>query len=144
MVKSSSVPGAPLLEPLTAVAERAANPDSWANLAATRRAMDRPAEAEVALRRALALRSAEPSRYGALAVALNVFQLHCYAPLAAARWGEAVLGVDPSLRTLLALLPAVNVIVCSGGAMPHYDVYCHLMSLPGPAQVEAWRPAGGA
>ena len=61
----------------------------------------------------------------------DTLQFVRYAPLVAARGGRVVLAVQPALLRLLTGAPGVDELVAVGGALPRFDVFCMLMSLPG-------------
>jgi len=61
----------------------------------------------------------------------DTLQFVRYAPLAAARGGRVVLAVQPALVRLLQGTPGVGQVVPSGAALPPFDVFAPLLSLPG-------------
>ena len=60
----------------------------------------------------------------------DTIQFVRYAPMAAARGARVILAVQPGLMRLLAGLPGVDQMVAVGGALPAFDVFCPLLSLP--------------
>ena len=60
----------------------------------------------------------------------DAIQFVRYAALVAARGGRVLLGVEPPLARLWAGLPGVAALVPLGEALPPFDVYCPLLSLP--------------
>jgi tetratricopeptide (TPR) repeat protein len=60
----------------------------------------------------------------------DTIQFCRYAPLAAQRGARVVLEVPQSLMRLLSRLDGVAEIVVQGAALPAFDYYCPLMSLP--------------
>ncbi len=60
----------------------------------------------------------------------DVIQFVRYAPLVAARGAEVILAVPRVLKALVETVPGVSLVVASGDAMPKFDLYCPLMSLP--------------
>ena len=60
----------------------------------------------------------------------DTIQFVRYAPMLAALGAEVVLKVHPSLAALTATVPGVSQIVASHGALPPFDLYCPLLSLP--------------
>jgi Flp pilus assembly protein TadD len=90
----------------------------------------------------------------------DTLQFCRYVPVVAALGARVVLEVPPVLVRLLAGLEGVARVVAEGDALPAFDLYCPLMSLPGafattpetvpgqvpyltaePAQVAVWRDA---
>ncbi len=60
----------------------------------------------------------------------DTLQFVRYAPMVAARGARVVLAVQPSLVRLLGSVPGVDQVVAVGGALPHFDLFCPLLSLP--------------
>jgi tetratricopeptide (TPR) repeat protein len=48
----------------------------------------------------------------------------------AGQGGRVILEVQPSLARLLAHLPGISAVISAGAALPPYDLYCPLLSLP--------------
>jgi tetratricopeptide (TPR) repeat protein len=61
----------------------------------------------------------------------DTIQFVRYAPMLACRGARVILAVQPALVRLLRQTPAVDSIVAAGAALPEYDLYCPLLSLPG-------------
>ena len=53
-----------------------------------------------------------------------------YVPLVQAAGGQVILEVQPQMRRLVAQMPDLAQIVCSGEPLPQFDWHCPLMSLP--------------
>jgi hypothetical protein len=60
----------------------------------------------------------------------DVIQFARYAPLVASRGAEVILAVPRALKALTATVPRVSLVVANGDALPDFDLYCPLMSLP--------------
>ena len=60
----------------------------------------------------------------------DTIQFVRYAPMVAARGARVVLAVQPSLVRLLASVPGVDQVVAVGHALPPFDLFCPLLSLP--------------
>jgi Tetratricopeptide repeat/Glycosyltransferase family 9 (heptosyltransferase) len=60
----------------------------------------------------------------------DTIQFVRYAPLVAQRGGRVVLEVYPHVRPLLDGLPGIDRIIVRGEAVPPFDTYCSLLSLP--------------
>ena len=60
----------------------------------------------------------------------DVIQFVRYAPLVAARGAEVILAVPRALKALMETVPGVSLVVANGDALPDFDLYCPLMSLP--------------
>ncbi len=60
----------------------------------------------------------------------DVIQFVRYAPLVAARGAEVILAVPRPLKALMTTVPDVSLVVANGDAMPEFDLFCPLMSLP--------------
>ena len=60
----------------------------------------------------------------------DVIQFARYAPLVASRGAEVILAVPRALKALMATVPRVSLVVANGDALPDFDLYCPLMSLP--------------
>ncbi len=60
----------------------------------------------------------------------DTMQFVRYAPMVAALGAKVVLAVQPSLVRLLDPTPGVAQVVAAGGALPSFDVFCPLLSLP--------------
>jgi hypothetical protein len=60
----------------------------------------------------------------------DAIQFVRYAPLVAARGAEVILGVPRALKALVATVPGISLVVAHGEALPEFDLYCPLMSLP--------------
>jgi tetratricopeptide (TPR) repeat protein len=60
----------------------------------------------------------------------DVLQFVRYVPLIAALGAKVVLGVHPPLTRLLESVPGVSQVIADGGALPDFDLYCPLLSLP--------------
>ena len=60
----------------------------------------------------------------------DVIQFVRYAPLVAERGAEVILAVPRALKALVETVPGVSLVVASGDALPDFDLYCPLMSLP--------------
>ena len=61
----------------------------------------------------------------------DTLQFVRYVPLAAARGGQVVLAVQPALVRLLQGTPGAAEVVAAGSALPAFDVFVPLVSLPG-------------
>ena len=61
----------------------------------------------------------------------DTLQFVRYLPLAAARGGRVVLAVQPALVRLLQGTPGAAEVVAAGAALPGFDVFVPLVSLPG-------------
>jgi Flp pilus assembly protein TadD len=61
----------------------------------------------------------------------DTLQFVRYAPLVAARGARVLLAVQPPLVRLLQGTPGVEAVVPVGNALPDFDLYCPLLSLPG-------------
>ena len=60
----------------------------------------------------------------------DVIQFVRYAPLVAERGAEVILAVPRALKALMETVPGVSLVASSGDALPEFDLYCPLMSLP--------------
>ena len=60
----------------------------------------------------------------------DAIQFARYAPLAARRGARVIIEVVPALAELMATLPDIATVVTIGSAMPEFDLYCALMSMP--------------
>lgn len=60
----------------------------------------------------------------------DTIQFVRYAPLVAARGAKVLLGVHRPLTALLASVPGVSQVIADGEALPDFDLYCPLLSLP--------------
>jgi tetratricopeptide (TPR) repeat protein len=60
----------------------------------------------------------------------DTIQFARYAPLAAARGARVILEVQAPLKSLLAGLPGVEVVLANGDPLPPFDLHCPLLSLP--------------
>jgi tetratricopeptide (TPR) repeat protein len=60
----------------------------------------------------------------------DAIQFVRYAPLVAALGAKVLLGVRPSLTALMATVPGVSQVFGGGEVLPHFDLYCPLLSLP--------------
>jgi tetratricopeptide (TPR) repeat protein len=60
----------------------------------------------------------------------DAIQFCRYAPLVARRGARVIVEVVPALAELMRTLPDVAAVVTVGDAMPGFDLYCALMSLP--------------
>ncbi len=60
----------------------------------------------------------------------DTLQFVRYAPLVAGRGARVLLVVQPGLTRLLACVPGVDQVIAVGTALPPFDVFCPLMSLP--------------
>jgi hypothetical protein len=66
----------------------------------------------------------------------DTIQFARYASLAAAHGAKVVLAVQPALKALLASVPGVAQVVGDGEALPGFDLYCPLLSLPSAFETE--------
>jgi tetratricopeptide (TPR) repeat protein len=60
----------------------------------------------------------------------DTIQFARYVPFAAARGARVILEVQPPLKSLLAGLSGVDVILTKGDPLPPFDLHCPLLSLP--------------
>ncbi|MGD0026051.1 MAG: tetratricopeptide repeat protein, partial [Xanthobacteraceae bacterium] len=60
----------------------------------------------------------------------DAIQFARYAPLVAALGAKVLLGVRPALTALMATVPGVSQVFGGGETLPHFDLYCPLLSLP--------------
>ena len=60
----------------------------------------------------------------------DTIQFARYAPLVAALGAKVILGVQPPLRTLMATMPGVSLVISDGDPLPDFDLHCPLLSLP--------------
>ena len=60
----------------------------------------------------------------------DAIQFVRYAPLLDALGARVVVAAQPSLTALLATVPGVAEVITGGDALPHFDLYCPLLSLP--------------
>ena len=60
----------------------------------------------------------------------DAIQFARYAPLVARRGAKVIVEVVPALAVLMGTLPDIAAVVTIGSAMPEFDLYCALMSLP--------------
>ena len=60
----------------------------------------------------------------------DTIQFVRYAPMVAARGARVVLAVQPGLVRLLGATPGVDQVVAVGQALPPFDLFCPLLSLP--------------
>ncbi len=60
----------------------------------------------------------------------DAIQFVRYAPMVAALGAKVLLGVRPSLTALMATVPGVSQVFGGGEALPDFDLYCPLLSLP--------------
>ena len=61
----------------------------------------------------------------------DTLQFVRYVPMVVARGARVMLAVQPALVRLLQGTPGAEAVVPSGGALPDFDLYCPLLSLPG-------------
>jgi tetratricopeptide (TPR) repeat protein len=61
----------------------------------------------------------------------DAIQFCRYVPLVAARGGRVILEVDGRLRDLMSSLDGASQVLSPGDVLPHFDVHCPLLSLPG-------------
>ncbi len=67
----------------------------------------------------------------------DTLQFCRYAKPLALRGARVVLEVQPALKTLLEGLDGVSELIARGEPLPHFDLHCPLMSLPGAFQARA-------
>jgi tetratricopeptide (TPR) repeat protein/uncharacterized membrane protein len=60
----------------------------------------------------------------------DTLQFCRYAPLVAQRGARVVLEVQKPLHALMETLAGITQVISSGDPLPHFDVYCPLLSLP--------------
>jgi tetratricopeptide (TPR) repeat protein len=60
----------------------------------------------------------------------DVIQFVRYAPLLAARGAKVIVGVHRPLAAILTGVPGVAGVIAEGEALPPFDLYCPMMSLP--------------
>jgi tetratricopeptide (TPR) repeat protein len=60
----------------------------------------------------------------------DAIQFVRYVPHVAALGAKVVLGVHPPLTALFASVAGVSQVIADGGALPDFDLYCPLLSLP--------------
>lgn len=60
----------------------------------------------------------------------DTLQFCRYAPLLVEQGAKVILVVQPELKRLMYSLPGMHHIASTGEAVPHFDYYCPLMSLP--------------
>jgi len=60
----------------------------------------------------------------------DTIQFVRYVPLVAGKGGRVILRCQPQLKRLLATLPGAEQVVGRDDAMPEFDLYCPLLSLP--------------
>jgi tetratricopeptide (TPR) repeat protein len=60
----------------------------------------------------------------------DVIQFVRYAPLLAARGAKVIVGVHRPLAVLIADVPGIARVIAEGEALPNFDLYCPMMSLP--------------
>ncbi len=61
----------------------------------------------------------------------DAIQFVRYVPMVAARGGKIILVCQPELCRLFSAIEEVSAVVPFREALPKFDLYCHLMSLPG-------------
>jgi len=61
----------------------------------------------------------------------DAIQFVRYVPMVAARGGKIILVCQPELCRLFSAIEGVSAVVPFREALPKFDLYCHLMSLPG-------------
>ena len=60
----------------------------------------------------------------------DVIQFVRYAPLLAARGAKVIVGVHRPLAAVMTGVPGVARVIADGEALPNFDLYCPMMSLP--------------
>jgi hypothetical protein len=60
----------------------------------------------------------------------DVIQFVRYAPLLAARGAKVIVGVHGPLAAVVTGVPGVAGVIAEGEELPHFDLYCPMMSLP--------------
>jgi tetratricopeptide (TPR) repeat protein len=60
----------------------------------------------------------------------DVLQFVRYAPLLAARGAKVIVGVHRPLAAVMTGVPGVAQVIADGEALPNFDLYCPMMSLP--------------
>jgi tetratricopeptide (TPR) repeat protein len=60
----------------------------------------------------------------------DTIQFMRYAPMVAELGAKVILGVQPPLTVLATTLPGVSTVLAYGDALPEFDCYCPLLSLP--------------